>query len=229
MEDNNYCVYRHLKPCGEVFYIGIGKSLKRAYNKHTRSNWWKKVIKKYPNYEVDVLKTGMTKENACELEILLISWYKRIDCCDGTLVNMTDGGEKGYNWIPTEEWREHRRSLSTGEKNPNYGNKWTEEQKMTASKRTMGRYAGENNPMYGVVRESPFKGKKHTEEAKEALRVPKKNPEVYCRTTLINTETGIFYIGLREAFETQNVYKSLSNFSAVLRGEYKNKTSFEHC
>lgn len=39
-----------------------------------------------------------------------------------------------------------------GEKNPNYGNHWTDEQKQKQSERLKGKMAGPNNPMYGVHR-----------------------------------------------------------------------------
>jgi len=35
-------VYRHLKPCGEVFYIGIGNDKDRAYSKRGRNKFWKR-------------------------------------------------------------------------------------------------------------------------------------------------------------------------------------------
>lgn len=99
-----YCIYRHLKPNGEVFYIGIGSDLKRPYKKSGRSSYWKNKVKKYPNYEVQILKTGLTKEEACELETILISWYGRADCCGGNLVNLTDGGDSTYGRI-MEDWQ----------------------------------------------------------------------------------------------------------------------------
>lgn len=106
-------IYRHLKPCGEVFYIGIGNSLKRAYNKSSRSNFWKKVVKKY-GYEVQILTTGLTREEACEIEILLISYYGRIDLGLGTLVNLTDGGDKGtVGRVMSEEQKNNQRLITS--------------------------------------------------------------------------------------------------------------------
>jgi len=84
-------IYRHIKPCGEVFYIGIGTK-KRPYNTHNRSAWWNKVVKKY-GYEIDIMKTNLSLEEAKELEMYLISYYGRRDKGKGTLVNLTDGGE----------------------------------------------------------------------------------------------------------------------------------------
>ena len=135
MEESNWYLYRHLKPSGEVFYIGIGKTnnFKRAYEKHNRNNWWHNTVKKYSNYEVQVLTTGLTKYEACELEKVLISWYKRADCCEGTLVNLTDGGEGVSNIVQSEESKKKRadkiRVLYKGEGNPFHGKTHSEETK----------------------------------------------------------------------------------------------------
>lgn len=91
-------IYRHLKPCGEVFYIGIGKEKSRAYSKHGRSNFWKGIVNKY-GYEVQVLKSGLTWREACKLEVILIYYYGRVNIGTGKLCNLTKGGEAigGYN------------------------------------------------------------------------------------------------------------------------------------
>lgn len=84
-------IYRHLKSCGEVFYIGIGKYKSRAYQKKGRNVDWNEITDTC-NYEVQVLKKGLTWEDACELEIALIAHYGRRDLGKGNLVNKTDGG-----------------------------------------------------------------------------------------------------------------------------------------
>jgi hypothetical protein len=167
MEENNWYVYRHLKPNGEVFYIGIGKTknFKRAYEVNSRTKYWKNIVNKY-NYEVQILTKNLSKEEACELEKLLILWYKRADCCGGTLVNMTDGGDGASGNIPSEETRKKRSEAQLGrlnhmygkfgKDNPNYGKqKHSDEQKQKWSLERRGTQVGENNPFYG---------KKHTDE-----------------------------------------------------------------
>ena len=48
-------VYRHRRlDTFEVFYIGIGKTEKRAYSKKNRNKWWKNIILK-TEYSVDGL------------------------------------------------------------------------------------------------------------------------------------------------------------------------------
>lgn len=53
-------LYRHLKPNGETFYIGVGNNI-RPYTKSDRNNFWWKVVKKY-GYEIQILKRNLTKE-----------------------------------------------------------------------------------------------------------------------------------------------------------------------
>lgn len=92
-------VYRHRRlDNNQVFYVGIGKTEKRAYNKsNNRSLFWKNIVNK-TNYKVEILYHNLSWEEACELEIFLISLYGRKDLNLGSLVNLTDGGDgsKGY-------------------------------------------------------------------------------------------------------------------------------------
>jgi len=97
-------IYRHLKPCGEVFYIGIGKEDKRAYSKYNRNTHWHNTVNKC-GYEVQILKRELTWTEVCELEILLIAHYGRGDLKTGTLVNLTDGGEGNIGWVASNETR----------------------------------------------------------------------------------------------------------------------------
>lgn len=158
-QDGVFCIYRHLKPCGEVFYIGIGSTLKRPYETKGRNKYWKNKVKKYPNYEVQILKTGLTKEEACELETILISWYKRADCCEGTLVNLTDGGETTYGRI-MEQWQidemsKRRKGTMLGKDNPNFGNTWSEDKKKYMSDLKKEGYA---NGTLKINKDGAYKG-----------------------------------------------------------------------
>lgn len=48
-------VYRHRRlDTNEIFYIGIGKEEKRAFNKKDRSLWWKRIIDK-TIYNVEII------------------------------------------------------------------------------------------------------------------------------------------------------------------------------
>lgn len=108
-------VYRHLKPCGEVFYIGIGISKKRAYSKHGRNKYWSNTVNKY-GYEVQILTNNIDYEFAKEIEINLISYYGRKDLNFGKLVNMTDGGE-GFSNMNKDERLKRKNRLTDYNKN----------------------------------------------------------------------------------------------------------------
>jgi hypothetical protein len=89
-------VYRHIRlDKNEPFYIGIGKddTYKRAYqsSKTKRSDFWHNIASK--GYEVEILMDNLTWEQACEKEKEFISIYGRKDLGQGTLVNLTNGGE----------------------------------------------------------------------------------------------------------------------------------------
>jgi predicted transcriptional regulator len=146
---NNYYLYRHLKPCGEVFYIGIGKvkNFSRAYSTHNRNKHWKNVITKY-GYEVQVITKNLTKQLACELEVNLISWYGRRDLKTGILVNMTAGGEGTTDWVASVELKKLWSSQRKGELHPLYSKKRSEYTKDAISKtRILQQTAkGGNNP-----------------------------------------------------------------------------------
>ena len=103
--NNMACIYRHIRlDTNEVFYIGIGKSSDRAYDKRYRNNYWNNIVNK-TEYEVQVLKKGLSWEDACELEKVLILYYGRKDLGTGILVNMTDGGEGKCNYVASDSFR----------------------------------------------------------------------------------------------------------------------------
>lgn len=110
-------VYSHNKPCGEVFYVGIGQDEKRAYDKQKRSNYWKKIAVKY-GYEVKIVKEDISYEEAREVEIFMIDFYGRRDLGKGTLCNMTDGGEGRLN--PSEELRRRMGDSQRGKGRPDH-------------------------------------------------------------------------------------------------------------
>ena len=86
-------VYRHRRlDTFEVFYIGIGKTEKRAYSKKNRNKWWKNIILK-TEYSVEIIIEDVSWKEAQEVEVLLISEYGRRDLGLGNLVNLTNGGE----------------------------------------------------------------------------------------------------------------------------------------
>lgn len=106
---NDKVLYFHINNItGEVFYVGIGNS-KRPYNKR-RTKFWHNIVNKY-GYDIIIEETGLSKEQACELEKYWINRIGRRDLGLGTLVNQTDGGDGFNNILFTEETR-HKMSVS---------------------------------------------------------------------------------------------------------------------
>lgn len=92
-------VYCHYKSgTDEVFYVGIGSDnkFKRAYSINGRNKLWLRIASKY-KFDVGILSTNLSWEEACLKEIELISTHGRIDLKNGVLCNMTSGGDGKSN------------------------------------------------------------------------------------------------------------------------------------
>lgn len=152
MKEDAY-IYRHTKlGTSEVFYIGIGtlKNYRRAYAKGRRSPFWKSIVAKY-GYEVEILSHNLSWIEACELEIILISYYKRRDCCGGTLVNLTDGGDGAKGVIYTDERKDQKRVATSGENNYWFGKTLSEEHKDKIRISNTGNMVGSKHPRSKLV------------------------------------------------------------------------------
>lgn len=129
-------VYRHIRlDTNEVFYIGIGKDMKRPYNKSGRTDLWKRVVNKH-GYKVDIIVEDIEWEKAKEFEKSLIFLYGRRDLGKGTLVNMTDGGEGCLGRKVTFS-EEHKAKLREARKN--YTHSEETKRKMSETNKRMGR------------------------------------------------------------------------------------------
>lgn len=148
MEDNNYCIYVHTNKINGKKYYGITKDVNARWgvdgSRYIDSSCkaFSSAIKKYgwSGFEHTILKSGLTKEQACKLEKEYIALDKTNICRYGNShgYNMTDGGDGvcgGYD--------------KTGENNPFYGKKHSVETKKLISEVTLGHRSGVNNPAYG--------------------------------------------------------------------------------
>jgi len=110
-------VYRHIRlDKNEPFYIGIGSDMtnKRANERARRSELWKKIVAK-SDYEIEILFDDITYDEAKLKEIEFIKLYGRIDLNNGTLANLTDGGDGMIN--PSQESRLKMSRIHKGRKN----------------------------------------------------------------------------------------------------------------
>jgi hypothetical protein len=215
-------VYRHIRlDKNEPFYIGIGSDMtyKRAKEKSRRSQLWNKIIAK-TDYEVEILVDDITFDYAKLKEIEFIKLYGRIDLGNGTLANLTDGGDGLINRIFTSE---HRRKLSLSQ----VGRKLSEEQKDKLRKYRIGI---PNSPEARLKISKANKGRINTPELMELLinRTGKKNPAfgitgVKCKNFkgyIQVFKNGVYfgrYEGIRDCAESLGV--TATKVSAVLNGK----------
>ena len=136
--------YEGLDMCflAEPFYIGKGQNTR--YNDHLKKSNLKKVT--YKNSIINKLLSlglypiiikiydSITEEDSFKLEKLSIQNIGRYNYKEGPLANIKPGGGHCY----TESERISRSNNIKGENNPNYGNKWTEEQKENLRKQRIG-------------------------------------------------------------------------------------------
>jgi hypothetical protein len=218
-------VYRHIR-CdkNEPFYIGIGKTKKRAYSKKGRNNHWKNITSK-SDYEVDILFDGVSWDFAKEKEKEFILIYGRKDIGTGVLCNMTDGGDGTlgrvfdgsiYAGIPRSE--DTKMKISKAHK----GKKLSKDhiEKIRESK------VGKNNFFYGKNLSKEHrekiskakKGAKMSEESKEKMSLAK-------RKMVIDIETGIIYDSLMSACKDLNLNYSTQTVR-IHRNNNKNKFKY---
>lgn len=184
MEEKCYCVYRHTSPTGKV-YIGITRQRlqkrwqngrgylnshnKRFYNAILRYGW--------ENFRHEILNTGLSKEEAENLEIQLIAEHRATDPAHG--YNQDKGGN--HNGRCTEATRRKLSEAKRGSRNPMYGSHTCHHEPP--------RLSGAAHPMYGRRgANNPRTGMRHNQEAIEKMRKNnKKNKPVIC------VETGAKY------------------------------------
>lgn len=141
----NFTVYKHTSPNGKV-YIGITEQnpAKRWQNgQGYKGNFhFYRAIQKYGwnNFNHEILYTGLTKEQACKIEVELIALYKSDDFDYG--YNILFGGECGF--IGFKHSKETRKKMSEshkGQKNYMYGKHHTDESRKKMSDSHIGRPA----------------------------------------------------------------------------------------
>ena len=137
---NKYFVYRHTTPSGKV-YIGITcqkLSQRWANGKGYRGQrLFANSIQKYgwDNIKHEVLFEGLTKSEAEQKEIELISKYK----AKGISLNSAMGGGLVRGWHQTDDTKALISSLYTGEGNPQFGTHHSEKHKQKISEALKGR------------------------------------------------------------------------------------------
>jgi len=161
-------VYRHIRlDTNKVFYIGIGstRNYKRAKEKTNRNIYWKRIVNK-TDYKIEILFDELTPEQAKLKEIEFISIYGRRNIKQGTLVNLTDGGDGGCGVIISEQTRDKLREISKTKK-ANLGKKLSKEWKENIRLSVLGRkFSKEHKSKIGEAN----KNRIHLQSTKEKHR-----------------------------------------------------------
>jgi hypothetical protein len=164
-------VYLHKrKDDNSIFYVGIGLEEKRAYSTKARNNYWKNIVNSV-GYQVQITNKELCWEEACVIEKYLISFYGRNDLGNGSLCNLTDGGDGIVNFIITDETR---RKISEYHKGRKKGEEWVVKMKkwlcnesfMNSRRTTKGHImSDEQKERLRLINI----GKKHTKQTKEKI------------------------------------------------------------
>lgn len=182
-------VYRHIRLDKNIpFYIGIGtdKYYKRSRNKRMRNPLWKRIASK-TEYEVEIILDDLTLSEAKAKEVEFIALYGRLNIGTGPLANITGGGDGMFD--PPPALREAYSKKYSGEGNPFYGKKHSEETRAKFSERQKGTKRGpmkeETKRKIGERNKGKptwIKGKKDPKgsASRTGVKHPRYRGEVYC-------------------------------------------------
>ena len=183
---NNYKVYIHIFPNNKV-YIGITRNrtdIRWANGKgYKKQEVMSNAINKYgwKNIEHKVLYENLTKEEAEQKEIELISYYK------------SNQRKYGYN-------------IQNG---GNSNGMHSEETKRKMSKSHIGKNIGENNGMYGKHPKGEFK--KGNIPYNKGKKMPIEEIKKHCKPVLCVETGIVYYSAREANNKTDISYKSISS------------------
>lgn len=111
-----FYIYRHIRPdTNEVFYIGKGlESSSRSHQRSGRNKYWHNVVNKNNGqYDVEIMMSGLSEQEALDKEAEFIKLYGR-RCDGGTLCNLSLGGEGILGHKHSDETKEKMSKSAKG-------------------------------------------------------------------------------------------------------------------
>jgi len=209
-------VYQHIRPDkNEIFYVGIGKTIKRAYTTKGRNKLWQAIVKRNPDYIINIIYDNLTWEEACKIEVELIERIGRINTGTGTLCNLTDGGE-GVLGVVQSTYTRLKRSLSlSGENNPNFGKPLPEWHKEINRNVQLGKKHSKER-IEKMKKAITGQKRQFSEEGMQKLK------NVVSKQ-VIDTKTNKIFKNIKEAALYLNMKRTTLN--AMLAGQSRNKTN----
>jgi hypothetical protein len=228
-------LYRHIRIDKNLpFYVGIGSDDKfgRAHDKHRRNKKWFNIVAK-TDYKVQIVLMDISLDEAKEKEIEFIKLYGRSDKGEGTLCNLTDGGEGNPGRIVTDEWRKNK---SIEQKGRLKSEEFKQKRRVYMTGKQMPLETIEKIRQWLIVNH-PMRGKKMTEEARKNISIGhkgiasgEKNPnwgkygsDSHRAKQVMCTETNKIWGSAKEASKELGIpYTTLIN---RLNGQKKNNTT----
>lgn len=175
---DRYYVYGYYDLDGQPFYIGKGCGERCYYHLYKSQNKKKGVYynprksrkinlilkqvgsKNFIENNIKILHSELSEKEALEKEAQLIKKYGRLDLKTGILTNLTDGGE--YCIGSLKKTQSHREKLSKA---------------LTGHKRSIESCSKQSDKIKGSG--NPMHNKKHSEEAKNKIRIANSKPIVF--------------------------------------------------
>ena len=216
-----WTVYVHINKINKKKYVGITSTdvtirWKKGYGYSDRLPIGR-AFRKYGwnSFYHIILFTDLTETTAKQIEKHLIMIWRTQDRRYG--YNITSGGDGVVGWHPSKETRKKQSKSATnlkryGNKNPNYGHKWSDEQRRLASQKhkkenlseeTLRKMSLSASKRFGA--DNPFYGKHHSEETKQILSKLRK------RTVLMYDIDGNFiteFDSIKKASESTHINKT---------------------
>ena len=221
-----YSVYKHTSPDGRV-YIGITSQIPEVRwgnGKHYQTNsYFTRAIEKFgwDNFLHEILSTGLTKDEAEQMEIELIAFYASTDRSKG--FNISFGGKAPSSGL---HWKRPPDGILRGENHPMYGVRLSDQQKEHLRKLN----SANNHPQYGTHRSEETKRK--ISESQKGKKIPleqrkriseslKGHIPSNCKKVLC-VETGIVYESVSDAKRALHI----SNLYVATHDETKTAGGF---
>lgn len=229
-EDKRFYVYTHCYASGPMqgypFYVGKGTGT-RASSNSSRNKHWHSVNNKYGRLTV-FIKSGLTNEQACELEIETIKMIGLEN-----LTNKSLGGDKGaLGFRHSEEWKSkqserskaHMASFMASEhyKHPRLGKKLGDETKKLIAEKIKNTWAEMDEFDKKIIAEKIKKSLSRPETVKKRSHQNsgEKNPMYDARVFCFVHSSGDFFCGTQ--FELSiNKKINKGNVSSMVCGKRK--------